>query len=205
MTPLRPARLALTLPLALALGGCVTLFPKTPPAQLYRFEASVAQAPPAAGPAVPVQEASLDFDPAASGDQLLTVSGEQVAYISAARWAAPASELFEAALAHGFDAAGGRVRLAPPGPSKAAYRLKLDVTRFEAEYANGPGAPPNVVVHMHMTLERQENLAVVAEEDIDESAPASENRVGSIVGAYDAATSKAVSDIVAWVAQNVGG
>jgi cholesterol transport system auxiliary component len=205
MTPPRPARLALTLPLALALGGCITLFPKTPPAQLYRFEATVAQAPPAAGPAVLVQANTLDFDPASAGDQMLTVSGDQVAYVAEARWASPASELFEAALAHGFDAGGGRVRLVQPGPSRAAYRLKLDVTRFEADYANGPGAPPNIVVHLHATLERQENLAVVAEEDIDENAPASENRVGSMVGAYDAATSKAVSDVVAWVAQNVGG
>jgi cholesterol transport system auxiliary component len=210
MTPPRSARspswrraLAL-LPAAAALAGCVTLFPKTPPAQLYRFEAQVppAQAA-AAGPEVLVQESSLDFDQAAGGDRLLTTTGDEVAYVAGARWASPASELFDAAVAHGFDAAGGRVRLVPPGPAHVAYRLKLAVTRFEAEYANGAGAPPTIQVRLHAVLERQDDLSIVGEKDFDEPASATENRVGAMVAAYDQATSKTVADLVSWVAATV--
>jgi cholesterol transport system auxiliary component len=202
---IRPARPAAAAALILALGtigfglsGCITLFPKEKPAQLYRFDATVPPATAAPGPRFAVRGAGLEFDEAASGDRILTVTGDEAAYIEGARWASPASELFQEAVEHGFNTADGRAHLVGPGPAKADYRLNLQVTRFETRYASA-GATPTVVVHVHATLERQSDLVVVAEQEFDHEAPAADNRVGDIVSAYDAATGQTVNDLVNWV------
>jgi len=203
---IRPAWTAAgALTLALGLGGCITLFPKEPPAQLYRFDVSLPAAPAAEGGPISVRIAAVDFDAASSGDKILTVDGDQVAYVGGGRWASPASELFTESVWHAFNTAGGRARLVGPGPGKAEYRLIIEVSRFEARYLNGLAAAPTVVVHLHATLERQSDLVVVAEKEFDDTASASDNRVGPIVTAYGQATTQAVGDMVAWVNHPGGG
>ena len=88
---IRPAiRLAATAALALALGGCVTIFPKEEPEQLYRFAS--ASAPSSSGQVAryAVLEDAIDFDRMASTDRILTVTGDEVAYIKGGRWAVAA-------------------------------------------------------------------------------------------------------------------
>jgi cholesterol transport system auxiliary component len=188
---IRPAwTAAAALTLLLGLGGCITLFPK--------------EAPAAQGGPISVRVAAVDFDAAASGDRILTVDGDQVAYIGGGRWESPASQLFEESVWHAFNTAGGRTRLVGPGPGKAEYRLIIEVSRFEARYLSGPTAAPTVVVHLHASLTRQSDLSVVADKEFDATAPASDNRVGPIVEAYDQATTQAVGDMVAWVNQPGG-
>jgi cholesterol transport system auxiliary component len=195
------ARLAALTAVA-ALGACITLFPKTAPSQLYRFDASI-QPPAASGPPIAIREGAIDFDPAAAGDQILTVSGDQVAYVQDARWAVPASQLFQAAVEHGFNASGGPARLVDITETpQAKFRLRLQVTHFETRYLAGPKAPPTVVVRLRATLDRQDGGALVAELPFEASVPASDNDVGAIVQAYDQAVSKVVGDLVAWVGQN---
>jgi cholesterol transport system auxiliary component len=184
-----------------ALCGCISLFPKTAPSQLYRFDANV-QAPTASGPPVAIRQGATDFDPAAGGDRILTVTGDQVAYIQDARWAIPASELFQQALERGLNAPGGPTRLVDIGEGgQAKYRLRLQVTHFEARYLGGDKAAPTVFVTVRATLDRQDNGALVAEHPFEASVAAGDNRVGAIVEAYDAAVSKVVGDLAAWVAQ----
>jgi len=196
---IRPSWSAAALTLALGLGGCITLFPKEPPAQLYRFDVNLPTAPASEGAPIAVRVGALDFDAAASGDRMLTVDGDKVAYVDGGRWEAPAAELFQESVWHAFNTAGGRARLVGPGPGKADYRLILQVTRFEARYVNGPAAAPSIIVHLHATMERQSDLAVVGEKEFDATTPASDNRVGPIVEAYDQAATQSVGDMVAWV------
>jgi len=196
------ARLAALAAVA-ALGACVTLFPKTQPAQLYRFDATV-QAPAASGSPVAIRQTTIDFDPAAAGDRILTVTGDQVAYMQDGRWAIPARELFQEAVEHGVNAPGGPVRLVDVGEAAhAKYRLRLQVTHFEARYLGGPAAPPTVVVSLRATLDRPDG-SLVAAQPFEASVAASENRMGPIVEAYDAAVSKVVGDLAAWLAQSAG-
>jgi cholesterol transport system auxiliary component len=186
---------------AAALGACITLFPKAAPSQLYRFDAQV-QPPAASGPPVPVRVGVLDFDPASAGDAILTVTGDQVAYVQDGRWAIPASQLFEEAVEHGFSTPGGPARLVSISEaSRAKLRLRLEVTHFETRYLNGPKAAPTVVVTLRATLNRQDG-SLVGEQPFDASMPAGDDTVGAIVQAYDAAVSKVVGDLVAWVGQN---
>ena len=86
MSPARPVlKAGLGLVAALALSGCISVLPKTKPALLYRFgPGETAAAAPAAAPAArrPVLGlATIDFDSAADTDQILTVTGQDVAYI----------------------------------------------------------------------------------------------------------------------------
>jgi cholesterol transport system auxiliary component len=184
-----------------ALGACISLFPKATPSQLYRFDAA-AQSMPAAGggPAIAVRAAMIEFDPAAAGDRILTVDGDQVAYVQDGRWAVPASQMFQEALTHGFHASG--LRLVDIGEaSQAKLRLRLQVTHFEARYLSGPKAAPTVVVTVRATLDR-DNGVLVAEQPFEASVPAGDNRLGAIVAAYDEAVSKVVGQLAAWIGQS---
>jgi cholesterol transport system auxiliary component len=152
-----------------------------------------------------VRTGSVDFDPASGGDRIMTVNGDQVAYIADGRWAIPASQLFDEAVAHGFNAPGDAARLVAPGQaSKADYRLRLQVVRFEVRYTSGPTAPPTIVVVLRATMDRQRDLSLVGAKDFEADVPAADNRVGPIVEAFDAATTKVVGDLVAWVDQSGG-
>ncbi|HEY3796834.1 MAG TPA: ABC-type transport auxiliary lipoprotein family protein [Caulobacteraceae bacterium] len=194
----RAAAPAVALTLAIGLAGCITLFPKPNPQQLYRFGADV---PPAAGgqtAAFTVRDDGLDFDKTAGTDQILIINGDQAGYIDGGRWASPAPILFDNAVHHGFDVAGGRVRmLGDTDPGKADLLLSMSVTRFEAR-GQGTGAP-TVTVRLHAILTRQDTLAVVGDQVFEANAPASDNRIGPIVDAFDQATTKVVGDMVAWV------
>jgi cholesterol transport system auxiliary component len=206
----RAARLAaagLALALSAGLAGCITLFPKEKPVQLYRFDAAAPPAP-ASGQSsarpFAVRTSMSDFDPAAAGDRIMTVDGDQVAYLSDGRWSSPASQLFDQAVAHGFAASGDAARLVGPS-GKADYRLHLTVRRFEARYSSGPTSAPTIVVLVRATLERQSDLGHVGTQEFEADVPAGDNRVGPIVQAFDQAATKVVGDLVAWVDQKGGG
>jgi cholesterol transport system auxiliary component len=203
-----PARLARSLVLAaalpLTLGACITLFPKEAPSPLYRFDATVPAAAPGAVAPFTVRLNTIDFVTAAAGDQILTSNGDQVAYVAGGRWASPAAELFTDAVRHGFDTAAGPARLVTASTAgHADLRLTLHVTRFEAQYLAGMTAAPTVVIHVRAELAREKDLVTIATREFDAAAPASDNRLGGIVPAYDQATSKVVGDLAAWL--NGGG
>ena len=76
---LRLATIALC---AAALSGCISLLPKTKPAQLYRFGAPAAAAAAPARPtsAVAVFLTNGSFQEESSDDRMLTVTGGQAAW-----------------------------------------------------------------------------------------------------------------------------
>src|SRR6185369_14598497 len=128
----RPAllRIAAVACLSLALSGCISLFPKSKPSQLYRFgqTATAEGTAPTAARTVGVLRTNAFFPREAAGDRILTVAGGKTAYIAEARWVAPAQVLFDEAVLHAFDRAPGHVRLMSRGePGTATYQLRLDV------------------------------------------------------------------------------
>jgi cholesterol transport system auxiliary component len=186
--------------LAIGLSGCITVFPKTKPVQLYRFDgrqAVIAAANPA-GDRVGVVRAGGSFNAAAAGDRILTVTGSQVAYLAQSRWAGPADTLFNEALLGAFNAGPGPARLVIRGePARADYTLRLDVQRFEAVYDQGPRAAPDVRIEIHMVLIRASDRALVKDETLAIQARATDNRVSAIVAAFDKAVGEALAAIVA--------
>ncbi|HLY79208.1 MAG TPA: ABC-type transport auxiliary lipoprotein family protein [Caulobacteraceae bacterium] len=202
----RPGRLAAAtaaLALAASLAGCITLFPKEKPVQLYRFDAATPQVQPATR-TFGVRTSMSDFDPAAAGDRIMTVDGDQVAYVAEGRWSSPANQLFDEAVAHGFAAPGDAARLVG-STGKAEYRLKLVVTRFEARYPSGPTSAPTVVVVVRAALDRQSDLSNVDTKEFKAEINATDNRVGPIVQAFDQATTQVVGELVGWVDEKGGG
>lgn len=203
----RPAallRLAAAAGCALALSGCISLLPKTKPATLYRFGQTPAAstAPTPANRTVGVFRAVGLFQREAASDRLLTVTGSQTAYIAAARWVAPAQNLFDEAVLRAFDDAPGQVRLVSRGEQvRSAYALRLDVRNFEAHYDNGPEAAPAVLVRVRALLTRNQDSAVMGEQIFEARIPASENRVSAIVAAYDQALTQVLGQLVAWTNQ----
>jgi cholesterol transport system auxiliary component len=184
----------------LLLGGCISLFPKTKPVQMYRFgdqaAAPAAAAPAAAAPPV-VQKGPIAFPPASGGDRILTVTGSEDAYVGGARWVAPAATLFDEALLKAFDAPGAPRLVARGEPLAAPSLLRLDVRSFEARY---PG--PTVRVQVRATLIRNADRALIAEKMFEAEVPASDNRQGPIVAAFDQAVGQVLGAVRDWTAGN---
>lgn len=187
----------------LLLGGCVTLLPKQEPAQLYRFGGEAKASPQSTNASqsrFEVQLLPITFDRAASGDLILTISGNQAAYIKGARWVGAASILFEQALAGAFVADQGPARLMARGEMvRPDYFLKLDVRSFEARYLQGPGGPPTIVVEVNAAISQPAGHALVSGRLFAASVPASENRVSAIAAAYDQAVAQVLGQVVQWV------
>ena len=187
---------------ATVLAGCISLFPTTDPAQLYRFGTTTPQVQETAsgGPGFGVFLAVIGFDRAAAGDRILTVTGTQAAYIKGARWVTSSAGLFDSALQHAFDADQGPARLVDRGETALTdYVLKLDVRTFEARYDNGQAATPTIVVEVHAALDRTRDRIVVGDRSFKASITASDNRVGAIAQAFDQAVARVLGELVAWV------
>jgi cholesterol transport system auxiliary component len=186
--------------LAIVLSGCITLFPKTKAAQLYRFDGAD-EAVIAPSDAVPnrvgIVRVRGGFNGAASTDRIMTVTGSQIAYVSEARWAQPAVTLFDEALTRAFSRQSAPVRLVARGePGGAPYSLRLDVERFEAVYDRGEKAAPDVRVEIHVVLVRAADRVVVKDQMIAAHARAGGNRVSAIVQAFELSTKQALDDVV---------
>jgi cholesterol transport system auxiliary component len=198
---IRIARVLGVTALALSLGACISLFPKSKPAQLYRFDGE----PPSAEQSAPRPAARFGvvrtggaFVRAAGGDRILTVTGGKVAYIADARWVSPAVTLFDEAMSRTFDANSGAARLLSRGEvGKADYSLRADVTRFEAVYDQGAKAAPMVIVAMRVSLTRADRTLAGADL-IEAQVRADDNRVSAIVEAFDKAVGEAQNGVVDW-------
>lgn len=184
---------------ALALAGCITLLPDTKPAQLYRFTpdpAVMGLSTPTEG-RTPVIRAGGSFHPAAAGDRILTSDGAEAAYLANARWTQAASVLFDQALVSAFATSRGPARLITPGElGRPTFGLRVDVSRFEAAYDQGPRAAPEVRVDLHVVVTRLRDQKVVQERSFSIARRASENRGGAIAEAFREATSEALGAVV---------
>lgn len=195
------ARAVAVTALAASLGACISVFPKTEPATLYRFgqaDVSVAKGPP--GRMFGVLKAPTVFTRAAAGDRILTSTNGEVAYVASARWVSPAFVLFEEAVASAFENDPGRARLIGRGEiAKADLVLRLEVRTFETDYVDGPKAAPEVVVRVRGVLSRSQDRALVGDQLFEARVKAADNRVSAIVAAYDAAVAKVLGETVGWV------
>ncbi len=202
MTVRRTTTAAALLLAGLALAGCVTLFPKTKPVQLYRFGDHPAPAVAAVGggaSSFSVLGPDPTFTREAEGDRILTVTGEETAYVADARWVAPATVLFNEAEVRAFEAAGGPARLVKRSDVAAPkLALRLDVENFEVDYPRTGPHTPTVNVQVRAVLIRSVDRQVVAEKTFGARKPVRENRMVGIVGAFDTATTETLGQIVDW-------
>jgi cholesterol transport system auxiliary component len=188
---------------AVALTGCISLFPKAKPAGLYRFgHVALESSRPASEKSFGVFKTPTVFTRAAMSDRLLSVTAGEAAYISDARWVSPAIVLFDEAVARAFEADNSRARLVTRGEAlKAAMALRLEVRSFETVYVDGPKAPPEVLVEIRAVMTRTNDRAMLGDKVFVARVRAADNRLSAIVPAYDQAVTQALSEIVTWVGE----
>ncbi len=194
----------------IALSGCVNVLPKTKPIQLYRFgyepqaktgekdEAPVAL--PVNGAAIPVQLGQVDFPQEAGGDRVLTTEGNEVAYAGGARWAAPASDLFQDAVKEGFSRSATTVRLDRRGGSTTSYRLEMVVHHFESAYKHGH---PTVSIALDARLVRLSDRIVVGQRYITADVGVRRNDMSMMADAYNEATTEVVQALIGFTQETV--
>jgi cholesterol transport system auxiliary component len=193
---------------ALSLGGCGGLLGGGGKADLYRFGDApagvpVAQAQPPMSRVVLAYPGAV-FQSAIGDDRILTVTGAQASYIAKTRWVSPASELFDTAEIQAIERRAPGIMLVRSGNlAHAAYLLFIDVRRFEANYANGPGRPPEIVIEAQIRLVRRSDRAMVGDWPVAHREPAGENRIGPIVAAFDRATGSVTAEIADRAGQEV--
>ena len=201
MIKIRTMLAAVLLTASLGLGGCISVFPKAKPVQLYRFGATpmaLSGTPAVNGAPFNLMRGSTAFSSQAQSDRILTVSGQQTAYIADARWVSPAVVLFDEALGRAFDSAGGPARLVDRGElASATVGLKLDVQNFEARYPV-EGAAPTVVIRVHGVLLRLTDRHLLSDRVFEVRTSAGDNRIGAIVQAFESANADIQAQIVAW-------
>jgi cholesterol transport system auxiliary component len=210
-SPARPRLVACVVALAVAglLSGCISIFPKEPPVQLYRFGAAEnpaastarTEAPEAASSAGFTLRAAVgSFDRASAGDRLLTLEGDRAAYVANARWVASAQSLFESAMLNRFATSAGPAQLLGRGEQSASdYRLDISVRHFEIRYEAGPHTPPVVEVTISAALDSNGVPTTRQEETFTARTLATEDRVGAIVAAYDQSVGEVLGKLKAWV------
>jgi len=199
-TTLRSAAIAAT---AVALTGCISLFPKSDPTSLYRFGHVAAESSrPATGKTFGVYKTPTVFTRSAMSDRLLSVTNGEAAYIADARWVSPAIVLFDEAVARAFEGPDSQARLVTRGEAvKAAMALRLEVRSFETDYINGPKAAPEVLVEIRAVMTRSNDRALLGDKVFVARVKAADNRLSAIVPAYDQAVGQTLSEIVAWVGE----
>ena len=189
---------------AVGLSGCISVFPKAPPPQMYRFGAATTAAVATAPATARIARTPTAFTRPAAGDRMLTVNGQEIAYIAEARWVAPAALMFDDAVEHAFDSRESGPRLVTRGDLQTAdMALRLDVDTFETRYLSGTDAAPTVVLSMTATLVRVRDRAVMGEKVFTAEKRAYANRVGAIAEAYDEAVKEGLDGMTDWVAGTV--
>jgi ABC-type uncharacterized transport system auxiliary subunit len=78
----------------------------------------------------------------------------------------------------------------------SAFWLEVTVTDFEAEYRT-PAAAPTVRVHLQARIGSSAERRIIARFEADAEQPAGENRMASIVAAYNQAANTALAQLAA--------
>ena len=193
-------RLLLASASGLVLTGCSGLIGPSGASRLYVLRPVL---PPAvSGPtvnwalsiAVPDASAALDTDriailrPPASLD-----------YYADAAWPDHLPTLVQSALVQAFEDSGRIKAVARDSDgAHANYILATELRDFEARYDQSDGVPV-AVVRIGAKLIGALKREIVAQFDIIEEVPASENSIDAAVAALDEAQARALTKIVAWV------
>ncbi len=201
---MKTLKTAAVLGAAIALTGCVTLLPKTKPAQLYRFGYTpemVEQKAEAAGTAgrafgmapTGIVFGTVTFPQDSAGDRIVTVEGSEVAYVAEARWTSAASGLFKDAISTGFARGGQTVTLEPRGPTAANFRLDISVRKFETDYKRNR---PTVSVALDARLIRLSDRMVVGQKFISADIPVRKSDMSLMADGYNQATTQVVTSLI---------
>jgi cholesterol transport system auxiliary component len=118
-------------------------------------------------------------------------------YFADARWSGPLDEVIQDLIVQVFHTRAGMRNVSGDASAFAsAYWLEVTVTDFEAEYHDSAGAP-TVRVHLQARIGSSAERRIIARFEADARQPAGENRMTSIVAAYNQAANTALAQLAA--------
>ena len=116
-------------------------------------------------------------------------------FYAASLWAAPAPDVIESVVIDALRGSGTFTAvLDDASPFVPRYDLRITLQRFEADYTAG-GDAPTVHVVLDCTLGRHRDRALLSSFTARGSAQAGEDRLGSVVAAFEAATNSAMAEL----------
>ena len=190
----------------MALAGCGSLLESTQPSpQSYvlRLPARTPAAAPASPGSLLVQRP--EAGPGLSSELIaLLRSGQRFDFYAASRWAAPAPDLVESVIVDQLRGAGLFAAVFDDSsPYAPTYDLRCEMRRFEADYTRS-GSAPTVHVALDCTLGRHRDRTLLSSFTAQGSAAASDDRLGEVITAFEAATAAALGELERHTAAALG-
>jgi ABC-type uncharacterized transport system auxiliary subunit len=203
MTRFNPARSAARgalgmVPLVLLMAGCSGgLKSDAPVEQIYVLHA--------AAPAVPVEGAVAGVlvvprpfvHPGLDSDRIaLSRAGNQLEFYARSRWGASLPRVIGALAVEAAQGSFGSVLSGDQVAARGDYELLLTVRHFEADYA-AAGAAPQVHVAIDCLLSQGSPRRILGSCSAEVQQSATENRLGPVVAALEAAAQLALNEVTA--------
>lgn len=121
-----------------------------------------------------------------------------VDYFAGAQWVDDAPNMVQRLLVESFDNSGRIVGVGRQSISlRTDFVLGLELREFQAEYADGAEAP-TVNVRLNVKLIELPQRRIVASATFERLVASPDNRMSSIVEAFDQALGRVLRDVVVW-------
>jgi cholesterol transport system auxiliary component len=142
--------------------------------------------------------------PGLGSDHIMLVEpAHRMSYYVASRWPADLPAVVEALTVDTLRASGAWSTVQDSSSTfSSEYLLQIVIRRFEADYSAGSG-PPEVHVVFDCTVGRRAGREVIASFVAEGSAKATANRLAEVIGAFEAASNKALDELAVHTAQAV--
>jgi cholesterol transport system auxiliary component len=196
---------SLAIPLLVSLAGCSGLLETdAQPVQSYVLRVTPSDPPDGAPIKGSLRVSRPIASPGLETERIVLVqSDHRLNYFTASRWAGNLPEVVEALAVERLRGTGmwsvvQDSRSSFPGD----YTLQITVRRFDADYTENPNAPI-IRVALDCVLGRRMDRELLATFSTEVNEQTTENRLASVVGAFEVATNKALTTIAERAAESI--
>ena len=130
---------------------------------------------------------------------LVTPDGRRMSQASGSRWSEQIPLLVQETLVDALSRSPALVGVLPSSGARTDTRVHLTIKNFEAVFDQGEGAAPLATVRYTATLANASDRALIDTHTVMAQQRADAINVSEIVEAMEAANSRAMMDIVAWL------
>ncbi len=183
----------------LLLGACAGLLHSSAaPEQTYYLRAPQPQSAAAAAGATSLRVAHPVADPGLDTSHIMLLQPDhRMSFFTGARWPAPLADVVGALMVQTLRASGHWQSVqGPESAFPSDYLLQVTIRRFDADYASANTAP-EVRVVLECAVGRREGREVLSTFVAEGHASATANRLGEVVGAFEAASQSALTALTA--------
>jgi ABC-type uncharacterized transport system auxiliary subunit len=191
----------LTVGLAACSGG---LHSDSPAVQVYVLRAIPHSQAAGKPPSASIHVSRPMAGPGLDSDHIVLVQPDhKMSYYVASRWPADLPSVAESLAVDTLRATGAWTTVQDSGSAFSSdYLLQIVIRRFEADYSAGAAAP-EVHVVLDCTVGRRAGREVIGSFVAEGSSAAAANRLGDVVGAFEAAANQALTEIAQQASQKV--